>query len=557
MDLSQSANQLYMLGMLNSFKTGNVLFDAIFILLLPTLMGQISQIVYAILYRLKESIKKVSNQDFYVQKIDYSSLIGNNSNYHLYTALCMYINSLKLDIKNAEVESIFNTSESESDYPMPRLPGYKNDSVKQLKLLFKPSVNNWLKASDVIELMFEKNQMPGKNLDGNVRDYSGQSHPYTIYSISIRSRSLNNIQSFIDTSIEYYKNEIENNDNKRYLYLPKYSSEKYEYNSKLTFDAHSLSDSKTFESLFIPDKSNLIEILTNFQNRTGRYGISGVKQQLGLLLHGPSGTGKTSLIKSIAAMFNRNIVTIPLSLLSTNYELFDIMFNLNYDDHDEKKMKEFRSMGIPGISLKKTMNFNELVFVIEDIDAIGNIVHERETKTEIIMNTEENDDDDEDESKKETNNKLDNLSNTLNMLTKHVMPMPMSGMSAFSGPKNKKEKNLDKLNLAGILNAIDGIVDAPGRIIIITSNFPEKLDKALIRPGRIDKILKLDYIAEEQAIEMCNHFFKHQEVVLNENELREIIKNNKFTPAQIEQIALEAVNITEFVQGLKKIGHSI
>lgn len=39
----------------------------------------------------------------------------------------------------------------------------------------------------------------------------------------------------------------------------------------------------------------------------------------------------------------------------------------------------------------------------------------------------------------------------------------------------------DALNLAGILNTLDGVVDTPGRLLVMTSNHPEKLDPALIR----------------------------------------------------------------------------
>ena len=39
----------------------------------------------------------------------------------------------------------------------------------------------------------------------------------------------------------------------------------------------------------------------------------------------------------------------------------------------------------------------------------------------------------------------------------------------------------DTLNLAGILNTLDGVVDTPGRLLVMTSNHPEKLDPALIR----------------------------------------------------------------------------
>ena len=40
---------------------------------------------------------------------------------------------------------------------------------------------------------------------------------------------------------------------------------------------------------------------------------------------------------------------------------------------------------------------------------------------------------------------------------------------------------------AGLLNVLDGVVDCPNRIVVLTTNHPEKLDPALIRPGRINK----------------------------------------------------------------------
>jgi ATP-dependent 26S proteasome regulatory subunit len=52
----------------------------------------------------------------------------------------------------------------------------------------------------------------------------------------------------------------------------------------------------------------------------------------------------------------------------------------------------------------------------------------------------------------------------------------------------------DRLDLSGLLNVLDGVVDTPNRILVMTTNHPEKLDPALIRPGRIDKKLFLGYM---------------------------------------------------------------
>ena len=51
--------------------------------------------------------------------------------------------------------------------------------------------------------------------------------------------------------------------------------------------------------------------------------------------------------------------------------------------------------------------------------------------------------------------------------------------------------NDDKLTVSFILNIIDGIQEHPGRILVITSNHYNKLDPALVRPGRIDVSLEM------------------------------------------------------------------
>ncbi|GLE11334.1 hypothetical protein PINS_up023714 [Pythium insidiosum] len=49
-------------------------------------------------------------------------------------------------------------------------------------------------------------------------------------------------------------------------------------------------------------------------------------------------------------------------------------------------------------------------------------------------------------------------------------------MSAMIKLVMEDEKKNAKLNLAGLLNVLDGVIDCPGRIIIMTTNHPEKLD---------------------------------------------------------------------------------
>ena len=63
---------------------------------------------------------------------------------------------------------------------------------------------------------------------------------------------------------------------------------------------------------------------------------------------------------------------------------------------------------------------------------------------------------------------------------KDGMAGPLVSGGGFSSYKDDKT---DELDLSGILNVLDGVVDCPERILVMTTNHPEKLDPALIRPG--------------------------------------------------------------------------
>jgi chaperone BCS1 len=71
----------------------------------------------------------------------------------------------------------------------------------------------------------------------------------------------------------------------------------------------------------------------------------------------------------------------------------------------------------------------------------------------------------------------------------------------------KSRAGRDQLNLTGILKVLDGVVDTPGRIVMMTTNHPENVgtDPALIRPGRMDKKIDLGYMAALDVIEMLEH----------------------------------------------------
>jgi chaperone BCS1 len=91
------------------------------------------------------------------------------------------------------------------------------------------------------------------------------------------------------------------------------------------------------------------------------------------------------------------------------------------------------------------------------------------------------------------------------------------------------EKN--KLSFATILNCLDGLSMPDNIIIIITTNHVEKLDPALIRSGRIDKIIEIPNPKKLEVEEYLNLFFD-SDITLTDY-------NKDYCMADIQNICLE------------------
>merc|ERR1719510_1437162 len=127
-----------------------------------------------------------------------------------------------------------------------------------------------------------------------------------------------------------------------------------------------------------------------------------------------------------------------------------------------------------------------------------------------------------------------------------ALPQSMGQTGMVNFPKEKPE-----LTLADILEALDGVMEMDGRMLIITTNHPEKLDAALVRPGRIDVQLEYGRCTLDSIIEICDHFFR----TLKTNISKDVTKNeiwpkgfdkkslpeHKWTPAEVTQILVRNI----------------
>jgi len=71
-------------------------------------------------------------------------------------------------------------------------------------------------------------------------------------------------------------------------------------------------------------------------------------------------------------------------------------------------------------------------------------------------------------------------------------------------------KGANRLTFSGLLNAIDGVTSTEGRIVFMTTNYIERLDPALVRPGRVDSIQYIGHCSRHQLGEMFTKFYPDQ-----------------------------------------------
>lgn len=80
----------------------------------------------------------------------------------------------------------------------------------------------------------------------------------------------------------------------------------------------------------------------------------------------------------------------------------------------------------------------------------------------------------------------------------------------------KGQAPTQRLTLSGLLNAIDGLASREGRLLFITSNHAEKLDSALLRPGRIDRREVIAPLGLAEATAMIEAFGADDSVLAGE-----------------------------------------
>lgn len=341
----------------------------------------------------------------------------------------------------------------------------------------------------------------------------------TVYEVDMYSYTLrqDKVRSFLNKCINYYKKHLLNtvnysvgNPTQRYYNYLSYNAQ----TNCAIFEDSKFYSNKTFDNIFFENKDIFMKKINYFCNNRASYRELGVPYSCGIILYGAPGTGKTSCIKALANHTGRSIVDLNLSRIKTYRELKAAFLDLKINNQEVQPDKR--------------------IYVFEEFDCIIEKVKQR------TMNE----------------NKQSQVQNQTLQLLEEIYEV---------NPYKEKEIPGDApITIETLLNCIDGTLESNGHIICLTTNFIDKIDKALIRPGRFDCHIHLDNASPKIILQMINHFYnKNKEKVSVEKFFSSYDKtldritryayyNDKtvWSPAKITQICLTYMDDPNYLDNI-------
>lgn len=270
-------------------------------------------------------------------------------------------------------------------------------------------------------------------------------------------------------------------------------------------------DDRTFDTFVSRYKPAILKLIDRFQAANNGTDTSMIKQwNMGFMLYGRPGTGKTLLMKCLANYLDRHLINVDMRTIK-NKKHFSQTFT----------------------QLPSTCTRKNYIFCFDEFDCVQGVIRKRD-------NSVVNDD-----------NEIDKLR------ARHLALLQMlNGSSEHKSILSEIEAvkkeiiNLENgLTLDSILTVLDGTIEVRGRVIIACTNHIDLIDPALIRPGRFDLCINLDAYTSEEIVEYLTVLYKPTELERT-NLSQRCFPEGRWTPAEILNIACQCDTLGECVKRL-------
>lgn len=248
----------------------------------------------------------------------------------------------------------------------------------------------------------------------------------------------------------------------------------YGHNHRNLWSPVPFSHPSTFDTLAVDPvlRDDIRGDLLRFVDRCDYYARVGRPWKRGYLLHGPPGTGKTSLIAAIANLLEFDVYDLELTAVHSNTVLRRLLASTT----------------------------PKSIVVIEDADCSLDLSDRKKNKqAEKYAKTGEAEEE----------------------------PTPASDSFGLS-----------TVSLSGVLNFVDGLWSSSvgERLMILTTNHPERLDPAMLRPGRMDRKIHLSYCGPAAFRVLARNYLEAGEEHPRMEEADALLREVEMTPADVAEV---------------------
>jgi mitochondrial chaperone BCS1 len=129
----------------------------------------------------------------------------------------------------------------------------------------------------------------------------------------------------------------------------------------------------------------------------------------------------------------------------------------------------------------------------------------------------------------------------------------LEDIDSFFRQREKADAGV-KLSYSGFINALDGVASHEGSVVFLTTNYPNLIDEAAIRSGRVDFKMELSNCDKHQLYKMAHKFFDDDAMA---STIAETIPAGQLSPATLQECLLKSKNLAEALAYLSQTKNRI